>query len=171
VGMAWDLHARAELALADGRVDPVPWQEACAAWEKIGRAVDAAWARLRQATCLAANRQRDEASALVAGVRVLANDIGAVGLRDAADALGNRVVSSGRRSGEAPFGLTARELEVLRLVSLGRSNAQIAQELFISPKTVSVHVSSLLAKLQASSRTEAVVAAQRAGLLQPLMSP
>jgi DNA-binding CsgD family transcriptional regulator len=170
-GVAWDLHVRAELALADGRVEPVAWQEACAAWEKIGRAVDAAWARLRQARSLAGNRQRDEASALVAGVRALAIDLGAIGLRDAAEAMGTRIAGTGRRSGDVPFGLTSRELEVLRLVSLGRSNAQIAQDLFISPKTVSVHVSSLLAKLQVSSRTEAVVAAQRRGLLQPLMQP
>ena len=70
-GVAWDLHARAELGLADGCTDPGPWEETCAAWEKTGRVVEAAWARLRQAGCLAATRQRDEASAAVAGVRSL----------------------------------------------------------------------------------------------------
>jgi DNA-binding CsgD family transcriptional regulator len=167
-GVAWDLHARAELGLVDGCTDPGPWEETCAAWEKTGRIVETAWARLRQAGCLAAARQRDEASAVVAGVRSLAGDLGAVGLAAAADALATRIAGTGRRGGDAPYGLTSRELEVLRLVASGLSNAQIAQELFISPKTVSVHVSSLLAKLQASSRTQAVATAQRAGLLQPL---
>ena len=166
-GVAWDLHARAELGLADGCTDPGPWEETCAAWEKTGRVVEAAWARLRQAGCLAATRRRDEASAAVAGVRSLADDLGAVGLRAAADALATRIAGTGRRSGDAPYGLTGRELEVLRLVALGRSNAQIAEDLFISPKTVSVHVSSVLAKLQASSRTQAVATAQRTGLLEP----
>ena len=95
-----------------------------------------------------------------------AADLGAVGLPAAADALATRIAGTGRRGGDAPYGLTGRELEVLRLVALGRSNAQIAEDLFISPKTVSVHVSSVLAKLQASSRTQAVATAQRTGLLR-----
>lgn len=57
----------------------------------------------------------------------------------------------GRGTGQ----LTARELDVLRLVADGRSNAQIADELFISPKTASVHVSNILAKLDVRSRGEA----------------
>ena len=166
-GVAGDLHARAELGLADGCRDPGPWEETGAAWEKTGRVVEAAWARLRQAGCLAASRRRDEASAAAAGVRSLADDLGAVGLRAAADALATRIASPGGRSDDAPYGLTGRELEVLRLVALGRSNARIAEDLFISPKTVSVHVSSVLAKLQASSRTQAVATAQRTGLLEP----
>jgi DNA-binding NarL/FixJ family response regulator len=60
-----------------------------------------------------------------------------------------------------PFGLTSRELEVLRLVTAGRSNQQIAAELFISPKTASVHVSNILGKLGVSNRVEAASAAHR----------
>ncbi|MDN4472704.1 helix-turn-helix transcriptional regulator [Demequina zhanjiangensis] len=62
-----------------------------------------------------------------------------------------------RRRGEAgsPVDLTAREKEVLGLVAQGRTNGEIASELFISPKTVSVHVSSILAKTGAANRTEA----------------
>ena len=166
--MAWDLHARAELGLADGCTDPGPWADTCAAWEKTGRVVEAAWARLRQAGCLRQDRRRADAPAAVAGVRSLADDLGAVGLGAAADALRRPDRGQGRRSGHAPYGLTGREVEVLRLVALGRSNAQIAEDLFISPKTVSVHVSSVLAKLQAASRTQAVATAQRTGCCRSL---
>ena len=65
----------------------------------------------------------------------------------------------------APFGLTPRELEVLRLVAAGRSNQQIAGELFISPKTASVHVSNILGKLGVTSRVEAAATAHRLHLL------
>ena len=56
-------------------------------------------------------------------------------------------------------GLTSRELEVLRLVAAGQSNREIAAALVISPKTASVHVSNILAKLGAATRTEAAVKA------------
>jgi DNA-binding NarL/FixJ family response regulator len=61
--------------------------------------------------------------------------------------------------------LTPREHEVLTLVATGRSNRDIAGQLFISAKTVSVHISNVLAKLEATSRTEAVAVARRRGLL------
>jgi DNA-binding NarL/FixJ family response regulator len=61
--------------------------------------------------------------------------------------------------------LTAREQDVLRLLARGRSNRQIGEELFITGKTASVHVSNILAKLSAASRTEAVAIAYREGLI------
>jgi DNA-binding NarL/FixJ family response regulator len=60
--------------------------------------------------------------------------------------------------------LTSREAEVLRLVAAGRSNREIGAELFIAPKTVSVHVSNILAKLGAASRTEAAAIAHGNGI-------
>ncbi|WP_119291956.1 helix-turn-helix transcriptional regulator [Streptomyces sp. YIM 130001] len=63
------------------------------------------------------------------------------------------------------FGLTSRERDVLALVAAGRSNRQIAEELFISPKTASVHVSNILAKLNVSGRTEAAALAHRLRLV------
>jgi DNA-binding NarL/FixJ family response regulator len=62
-------------------------------------------------------------------------------------------------------GLTSRELEVLRLVAVGQSNREIAAALVISPKTASVHVSNILAKLGAATRTEAAVKAHELGVL------
>jgi DNA-binding CsgD family transcriptional regulator len=64
----------------------------------------------------------------------------------------------------AQLGLTPREAEVLALVAAGRSNRQIAQALFISPKTASVHISNLLAKLGVAGRVEAATIAHRLGL-------
>ena len=65
----------------------------------------------------------------------------------------------------ASYGLTGRELAVLRLLAAGRTNAQIAAELYISPRTASVHVSSILRKLGVSGRVQAAAIAERAGLL------
>ena len=66
-----------------------------------------------------------------------------------------------------PYGLTGRELAVLRLLAAGRTNAQIGAELYISPKTAGVHVSNILRKLGVSGRTQAAALAERAGLLHP----
>ena len=64
-----------------------------------------------------------------------------------------------------PDRLTAREREILALVADGRSNGEIGKQLFISTKTVSVHVSNILGKLGAAGRTEAAAIARRDGLL------
>jgi DNA-binding NarL/FixJ family response regulator len=78
--------------------------------------------------------------------------------------LGIRSVPAGQRAAtrENPLGLTQREQEVLELLCEGRTNASIATKLVISPKTVDHHVSSVLAKLGVSKRTEVAAAAKRA---------
>ncbi len=69
------------------------------------------------------------------------------------------------RSPHGPEALTERETEVLRLVARGKSNRQIANELFVEEKTVKAHVSSILRKLGVSSRTQAALWAVRGGLV------
>src|SRR3546814_7658426 len=81
----------------------------------------------------------------------LAQELGATPLLEAVRSLGTTPV----RAAPEPTSLTPREAEVLALVAQGRSNGEIAKQLFISVKTVSVHVSNILAKLGASGRTEA----------------
>jgi len=70
-----------------------------------------------------------------------------------------------RPAPETPHGLTARELQVLRLVAAGRTNREIAGELVLSEKTVDRHLSNILAKLRVPSRTAATAHAYRHGLL------
>ena len=73
----------------------------------------------------------------------------------------------GPRSVADPFGLTRRERDVIALLSIGRTNRQIAGELFISESTAGVHVSNILGKLGVASRTEAAGIAARLGLGPP----
>ena len=71
-----------------------------------------------------------------------------------------------RRGADAPrVELSERELDVLRLIAIGKDNAQIAQELFISPKTVKNHISNILMKLQIENRIQAAVYAVRSGIV------
>ena len=65
------------------------------------------------------------------------------------------------------FGLSKRELEVLALISQGRTNREIGDRLFISQKTVGVHVGNILSKLSVSGRVEAAAVAIRLGLTEP----
>ncbi|WP_344405651.1 response regulator transcription factor, partial [Actinomadura nitritigenes] len=98
--------------------------------------------------------------------------LGAAPLLGALRDLGARArLDTGRAASPAspgpagPFAaLTAREREVLKLVAEGRNNREIAAALFISPKTASVHVSNILAKLNVSGRTQAAALALREGL-------
>ncbi len=82
-------------------------------------------------------------------------------------AVTSRLLDHIEQGDERPDGLTPRELEVLTLLARGLKNAEIASELFISERTVKFHVSSILAKLGAETRTEAVRVAARRGLVEP----
>ncbi|MFE7447896.1 response regulator transcription factor, partial [Streptomyces chartreusis] len=96
--------------------------------------------------------------------RETAARLGATPLLERVDALIRRGrLAEAHADGSSP--LTAREQDVLRLLAVGRSNRQIGEELYITGKTASVHVSNILAKLGAASRTEAVAIAYREGLI------
>ncbi|HEX4746740.1 MAG TPA: AAA family ATPase [Gaiellaceae bacterium] len=103
------------------------------------------------------------------------DELSRLGARPAAQIVARRLRQGGargvpavsRRSTQAnPAGLTAREDEVLRLLGLGLRNAEIAQRLVVSRRTVDHHVSAILRKLDAQTRSEAVAVAHRRGLLE-----
>jgi DNA-binding CsgD family transcriptional regulator len=176
-GLGWLARADAEYARAAGENDPKLWRVAL---DQFGPAYryECARTRWRLAESLAATGARDEAAAELSAAREVALSLGARPLLTAIDDLARRARlspgSSGSPAADAPTSssdksdisglatLTEREQEVLDLLAAGRSNREIAAALFISPKTASVHVSNILAKLGAASRTEAAALARRA---------
>ena len=100
------------------------------------------------------------------GARPLADQIADLAGR-AGD--GQTTNTGGTRTGADRLGLTGREFEVLRLVAAGQSNREIAATLVISPKTASVHVSNILAKLGTATRTEAAARAHALRLFEPVV--
>ena len=165
----WLARAEAEWLRAQGANDPGAWQAVLA---EFGPAFvyETARTRWRLAEALIEAGRRDEAEREWRLAVEVADRLGARPLRSALTDLGRRSrLSSGSnpaatRSASALRGLTAREAEVLRLLAAGRSNREIAAELFIAPKTASVHVSNILAKLGAASRTEAAAIAYAEGV-------
>jgi DNA-binding NarL/FixJ family response regulator len=168
-------HAVAEASRMTGDSDPERWADAAARYGEIPDPFGVAYTRYRSAEAIL---RRD-------GIRA---DVGAL-LRDAADeaaALGalplyRSIETLARRARvpmvrpetampepepeRRPAGLSAREIEVLRLVADGRSNGEIGEALFISRKTAGVHVTHILDKLGVANRVEAAMAAGRLGLL------
>ena len=147
-----------------------------AAWDAIGFPYPAAYARLRLAEAALGAGDDGTAAAALAASWETATSLRAGPLAAALTRLARRArialpgADGRRRPTRAPRGggdrgLTPREREVLALVAAGRTNRQIGEELFISQKTASVHVSRLLAKLGASTRGEAAAIARREGLL------
>jgi DNA-binding CsgD family transcriptional regulator len=136
------------------------WEEAAEEWRRLDCPYEAARA-LAESDDEAALRQALEAFERL-GARPATQEV-AQRLRE----LGAKGIPRGPRPSTLanPAGLTRRELEVLALLAEGRSNADIAAELFRSPKTVEHHVSAILAKLGASNRTEAVREAILLGVL------
>jgi len=188
------LIARAERARLDEADTPQLWCDAAAAFDDVGIVYPAAYARFRAAdAALRASAARRagadvsvpgdaDAADLLRQAAAVARSLGARPLLDLVTQLATRArvaLDGARPSAGAPadgavdaegaadggLGLSERERQVLALVAAGRTNRQIGAELFISPKTASVHVSNILAKLGVASRVEAAAVAHRLALV------
>ena len=163
---AWLAKAEAEWTRVEGHSDPARWQIAVEAFS-FGCVYEVARCRWRLAEALLGTGRREEAAAAAREAYQTAVRLGAAPLQAMLAALGRRArLDLGAGAPPAPrgVGLTPREVEVLRLLMAGKSNRQIAEALFISGKTVSVHVTNILAKLGVHSRLEAAARARELGL-------
>jgi DNA-binding NarL/FixJ family response regulator len=179
----WHAHeawVRAELLRAEGRDTAAVWSDVVTAVEPLERPYDLALVRHRLAAALLSDGggedERARATELLRLAHAAADHLGARPLADAVTLLARRArlaltAAPAPADPAARLGLTSRERDVLRLVSAGRTNRQIAEELFISPKTASVHVSHILAKLGVAGRGEAAAVAHRLGLFPAERSP
>ncbi|MFJ3854628.1 AAA family ATPase [Streptomyces sp. NPDC090085] len=182
----WTAHAeylRAELLRAEARDTVADWAAVEEAVRPLERPHLLARARRRLAEALLAAGDRDRAAALLREAHTTADRIGALPLREDLALLARRAripLTAADTPAPPPgppedpaeaLGLTSRERDVLRLVAAGSTNRGIAEELFISPKTASVHVSNILAKLGVAGRGEAAALAHRLRLFAPPVAP
>ena len=143
--------ARGELAFAEGEAQAalVALRRACQAWRELDAPHEAARTRvLLGLTCRSLGDEDTAAFELEAARGVFA-ELGAAAALAWVDSLTDQAL------GEEAHGLTARELEVLRLVAAGKTNRDIASTLVISDRTVARHLQNIFAKLRVSSRTAA----------------
>ena len=166
----------AERSRLAGPSDPAAWHTAATTWEDLGYPHRAGYALWRHAEARLLAGQPPTAAAVSLRAAAAAAD-GHVPLLSAIHALAARAHISldnppaaavdvlPPSGAAAPYGLTERELLVLRLLVAGYTNGQIGAELFISPKTASVHVTNILRKLGVTTRVQAAALAERAGLL------
>ncbi|MGE5617476.1 MAG: helix-turn-helix transcriptional regulator [Candidatus Woesearchaeota archaeon] len=170
VEAAWLIVGQGELSRGTARSDPRLWADAAAQWDALGRPYQAAIMRWRQAEAEVERGDRAEATEAARAALDVAVRLGARWLEEEVTALAARarlqldadaepVVSE--EPDEEPFGLTARERQVLALIAEGATNRQIGAALFMAEKTASVHVSRILSKLGVHSRTQAAAMAHR----------
>jgi DNA-binding CsgD family transcriptional regulator len=168
-GRGWLARAEAEYQRLIGENTPAGWEKTLAEFGP-GYVYETARTQWRLAEALAVTGRAREAADVWRAARSTAAELRAEPLRAALDDLGRRMGLDASGSRDAAKdgtsrleALTPRESEVLRLMSRGLSNRQIGEELFISQKTASVHVSNILAKLGAATRTEAAAIARAEG--------
>jgi DNA-binding CsgD family transcriptional regulator len=171
-GRAWLARVEAAASGLSGKADPALWAEAVAEFG-YGAVFEQAVCRWRHAEALLGAGEPDPAVRELMAAFEVAERLRAFPLRDAVRELARRARIELRGAESAPVvpqrpavdPLTDRERAVLERVALGRTNRQVGEELYISEKTVSVHLSRVMAKLGAARRAEAVAIAYDRGLL------
>jgi DNA-binding NarL/FixJ family response regulator len=172
------LQAEAERGWITGAPDPACWRVAIAAMPAGLPVLQVHEANLRLAEALVTVGERDAAARLATTVLGAAQRLGARQLEAEVEGFIRRarLPLAARPDGLRPgpcssLGLTRREAEVLALVAEGRTNREIGEQLFISGKTASVHVTRILAKLGVANRGQAAAVAHRSGLVQAAAQP
>jgi DNA-binding NarL/FixJ family response regulator len=143
------------------------FDNALAFCRRAGFRPELAWTGHDYAAALIQRGEPDDyarAASLLNESLAISRELGMRPLTEKALALQEQVQASPRQVPAYPDGLSQREAEVLRLIAAGKTDREIAQELFISPRTVSTHVSNILNKINAANRTEAASYATRHGL-------
>ena len=168
---AYAASSAAEATRLRGRGDPEAFAAAAEAWERTLRPLPSAYCRFREAEALLERRRRRAGAQSLTLAFALADGLRAAPLLEEIELLARRgrieLAPAPRVDAPAaPSGLTARELEVLELVARGLTNRDVGRALFVTEKTASAHVSSILSKLSVRSRVEAAAAAHRLGLVE-----
>jgi DNA-binding CsgD family transcriptional regulator/tetratricopeptide (TPR) repeat protein len=166
---------RAEWSRLNGPNDPSRWNTAASAWALLSRPHRAGYALWRQAQAILETPQgRGAARPVLRSAATAANGhtplslgIANLAARARIELAETAIEPSAAGPDTEPFGLTDRELAVLRLLAEGKTNSEIGVTLLISRKTASVHVTNILRKLQVSSRVQAAAVAAHAHLLAP----
>ena len=173
---AQELWVEAELARLDGQPAADLWARSAEAWAEVSRPFLAAYARWREAESRLSAGAGVEAITATRAAHSAARSLGAARLVDEVETLARwyRIdllppapTPAQRDAADDPlstYGLTEREREVLVALAAGRTNREIAEELVISAKTASVHVSNILRKLDVSGRQDAARIAHRLGV-------
>jgi DNA-binding CsgD family transcriptional regulator/tetratricopeptide (TPR) repeat protein len=167
-------------AAEQGRLDHTDaaglWRDTAAAWTAIDRPLPAAYARWREAEALLSVRVGAESIGALRSVHTAAQLLGAVRLVEELETLARwyrvdllpevkeTVDEDADSTALEAYALTAREREVLAALAAGHTNKEIADALFISVKTASVHVSNILRKLDVQGRQDAARVAHRLGV-------
>jgi DNA-binding CsgD family transcriptional regulator len=157
--------AAAEHARKERRDDRATWRLVAEAWNGAGQPYREAYARLREAEAAARAGRKEQSARALAACETIAVGLRAEPLRRLAADLAHRAritaspkPAAATSEAQQRYDLTAREVDVLKLLILGDSNRQIARALYISDRTVAVHVSNILGKLGVRNRTEAATA-------------
>ncbi|HWD79508.1 MAG TPA: AAA family ATPase [Kribbella sp.] len=142
------------------------WDTAADSWRMVHDVHELALALVGGAAAAIRSNNKPGARRRLDEAREIATRLAAVPLLSAVDDLTQRAgMSPAAREEPVAYGLTERELVVLRILARGLSNAEIARELFVSPNTVATHVARILRKLGVSTRTEAAAVAHNTGLV------
>ncbi len=168
---AWTLTERAELRRAEEPADADQWAQAAGHWDLLGHPFPAAYCRWREAEARLSEGVDAAGIAALRSAHQTSTELGAARLVAEVESLSRwyriDLIADVAPEQEDPlevYGLTEREREVLAGLAAGRTNQEIADHLYISVKTASVHVSNILRKLGVTGRQEAARLAHRHGI-------